>query len=413
MAINIQLYEQQIEFLLAEEHYLAIVAGIGSGKSVVGAVRALLASQGQIGRQRITTPNLGIVTAPTYPMLRDATIRTFLELAGPAVSDYNKSEHLARMVNGSEVLFRSTDNPEHLRGPNAAWWWGDEAALSSPLTPKIMRGRLRQFGKQGYSWLTTTPRGRNWIYQRFVQQPGTDTRLIRAATWQNPFLDEEFILSLMEEYSGDYARQELEGAFVAFEGLIYALFSRDTHITRRTYQPKDFAYLVGGIDHGFANPGVMLIGGVDGDGRIRIVHEEYVRRRRIEEWATVGQQLNAIWNVRTWFADPSEPDYIRQYREAGLNVVPADNTVNAGIQGVQNRLVLPPGGEPRLLLTEAAPYCASEFEQYQWLENAQGVKDQPRKANDHALDALRYLVRGVDLEMGATRFEVTASRYAG
>jgi PBSX family phage terminase large subunit len=413
VAINIQLYEQQLEFLLADDHYLAMVAGIGSGKSLVGAVRALLASQGQVGSQRISTPNLGIVTAPTYPLLRDATIRTFLDIAGPAVADFNKSEHLARMRNGSEVLFRSTHDPENLRGPNASWWWGDEAALSTALTPKIMLGRLRQFGKQGYSWLTTTPRGRNWIYQRFIQQPGRDTRLIKAATWQNPFLDEDFIRSLMEEYSGDFARQELEGAFVAFEGLIYALFSRESHVTNRAYQPGQFKYLVGGIDHGFANPGVMLIGGVDGDGRITVVHEEYVRRRRIEEWVTVGQQLNQIWNVRTWFADPSEPDYIRQYREAGLNVVPADNTVNAGIQGVQNRLVVRADGAPRLQLTAAAAYCASEFEQYQWLENAQGVKDQPRKANDHALDALRYLVRGVDLEMGQTRFEVTASRYAG
>ena len=86
MAINVQLYQQQLDFLLADDHYLAMVAGLGSGKSVVGAVRALLATQGQIGSQRITTPNLGIVTAPTFPMLRDATIRTFLDIAGPAVA---------------------------------------------------------------------------------------------------------------------------------------------------------------------------------------------------------------------------------------------------------------------------------------------------------------------------------------
>ena len=58
----------------------------------------------------------GVVTAPTYTMLQDATLRTFFDIGGDLVTDYNKNEHRATMVNGSEVLFRSADNPDRLRG---------------------------------------------------------------------------------------------------------------------------------------------------------------------------------------------------------------------------------------------------------------------------------------------------------
>jgi phage terminase large subunit-like protein len=96
-----------------------MIGGIGSGKSYAGCVKAFVrASERKV---------LLMVTAPTYPMLRDATLRTFMDMAGPFVRDFYKSEMIATLVNGSEVLFRSTENPDRLRGPNLHGWFGDEA----------------------------------------------------------------------------------------------------------------------------------------------------------------------------------------------------------------------------------------------------------------------------------------------
>jgi PBSX family phage terminase large subunit len=389
-ALEFSLYDKQLEFVLSDAHNLAFVAGIGSGKSLAGAVRALLAANGQVGNRRIPTPNLGMVTAPTYTMLRDASLRTYLEIAGGLVKDYNRSESRVVMANGSEVLFRSTERPERLRGPNLSWWWADEAGLYVSETWKIGVGRLRQHGR-GHAWVTTTPRGRNWLWQRFAQGR-RGYSMVKAATWENPFLDEEFIRGLMEEYAGDFARQELNGDFVAFEGLVYSEFERGTHVVSQ--RPAQWAYALGGIDHGWTNPGVMLVGLVDYDGRIYIVHEEYERRRRVEDWARVGMQLTEQWGVQTWYSDPSEPDFIRQYNEAGMTVVNANNEVNAGIQDVKSMLAVRRDGRPRLTFAPEAVWTASEMEQYQWLSNREGLRDQVKKSNDHAQDALRYLVRG-------------------
>lgn len=392
---DIELYGPQFDFVTAEDHYLAFVAGIGSGKTLSGSARALAATQGYIGSQRIRTPNLGIVTAPTYPMLRDVTIRSFLEMAEGLVRDYNKSESRISMRNGSEILFRSTEHPERLRGPSISWWWGDEAALYLPNVWQIMIGRLRQYGLHGWAWITTTPKGRNWIWQRFVQAVRKGYRLFKTSTLANPYLDKEFVQALVEDYVGDFAAQELYGEFVAFEGLIYAEFDRMKHVT--TAKPDLFKTVVAGVDWGWTNPGVITVFGVDGDGRMWGLHEEYQRQRRIEEWANVALELRNIYGIKQFFCDPSEPKYIQAFQEKGCKAEAANNEVNAGIQRVKNRLVVRADGKPRLIFQPSFAWTFSEFEQYQWRPvKTGGFADEPMKANDHCMDSIKYAVAGVD-----------------
>ena len=83
---------------------------------------------------------------------------------------------------------------------------------------------------------------------------------------------------------------------------------------------------------------------------------------------------------------------------------------NTGLQAVKNRLVVQGDGRPRLTVSADCVYTIAEFESYQWAENRQGMKDQPVKANDHCMDALRYAVMGVDA--GRKPIEVKTSRWA-
>jgi PBSX family phage terminase large subunit len=398
-AKTIDLFGKQYEFAVSPAHFAALNGGIGSGKSIAGAVRTLYAALGSIGGAKVQTPNVGVVTAPTYPMLRDASIRTFFEIAGDLVTDWRKSENIAVLRNGSEILFRSADKPDTLRGPNLTYWWGDEAAYYQSDVWRVMIGRLRQYGAQGYAWVTTTPKGRNWLYREFVQQQRADYAIFNIRTTQNPFLDRAYVAGLQEAYTGDFARQELEGDFVAFEGLIYPEFNRDTHVT--TEAAGQYAYYLAGVDWGYANPGVILVFGVDGDGRMTLVREEYQRQRRIEEWAALARALYDTFRIQTFYCDPAEPDFIAAFQAAGCPATQANNEVLPGIQAVKNRLVLRGDGRPRLRLSAEAVNTAVEFEQYAWMENRDGVRDAPKKTNDHALDALRYACMGIEEYTGA------------
>lgn len=150
--------------------------------------------------------------APTYPMLRDATLRTFVEIARPVITSFNRSELHIRLTDGKEILFRSADDPDKLRGPNLGWFAIDEAAMVPEETWDVMLGRLRL--APGRGWVTTTPRGQNWIYDLWATEPREGYRMVQARTRDNHYLPVGFVESLEAKYSSAYAAQELDGEFV-------------------------------------------------------------------------------------------------------------------------------------------------------------------------------------------------------
>lgn len=155
-----------------------------------------------------------MVLAPTYPMLRDATLRTFLDLArrGNALAEFNKSEMRVVLVNGTTALFRSADDPDRLRGPNLGWFWCDEAAMMPKDVWLIMLGRLRE--SPGRAWLTTTPRGKDWIYKDFKGERKAGYHLAKADSRTNVYLPDGFVADLLDTYEHDFARQEVGGEFL-------------------------------------------------------------------------------------------------------------------------------------------------------------------------------------------------------
>lgn len=199
--------EAQHAFWASGATYRAFVGGIGSGKTWAGAAQILLEPPGSVG----------MVVAPTYPMLRDASQRTFFELAGELVAEHNKAEQRTLLTTGTTILWRSADHPDRLRGPNLDWAWGDEWAFVSRDAHSVLQGRLRR--GRGALWLSTTPNGHNWLYEEIVNGPGAaDWALFRANTADNTALPEAFISRLLRSYDASLAAQELGGEFVDLGG---------------------------------------------------------------------------------------------------------------------------------------------------------------------------------------------------
>ena len=70
-------------------------------------------------------------------------------------------------------------------------------------------------------WITTTPKGFNWIHKRFVDTEDKNFFYVTSSSRQNIHLPEDYVDTLEGEYAGKFARQEIEGEFVKFEGLVY------------------------------------------------------------------------------------------------------------------------------------------------------------------------------------------------
>lgn len=332
-----------------------------------------------------TPGTLGLVVAPTYPMLRDATLRTFHEIAGDAVAEFNRSEMIATIRGGGEILFRSADNPDRLRGPNIDFAHIDEGAMCSPGTWEIIIGRLRAHGAAGPCWITTTPNGRNWLYNRRA-----DMRIFRARTADNPYLAPEFIQSLNNAYSGEFARQELEGEFISLEGLVYPMFRTSTHVQRRP--DSDFTRWALAMDEGYTNPAVILLIGIDGDERLHIAREFYERGKLQKDVVAQAQEWAGKYKPEHVAVDAAAAGLIADLRDAGIAAQPRKGRVLDGITAVQAVLKVQGDGKPRLTVAPECTNVINEFESYVWREG----KDEPAKENDHAMDALRYYV--VDMQ---------------
>lgn len=230
---RIGLMPKQAVFSKAPQKYRALIGGVGSGKTEGGSQEAVTLLT--------THPGIrGTATAPTFGMLRDATLVSVMDLLtnvlGPpgderdekAAWRYLKADKIITLKNGSSLIFQSTVEPEHLRGPTLGFFWMDEAAIGTANRPdhqyeafKILQARLRQGGMPCVGFITTTPKGFNWVYREFVEKKQKNYFMVQVSARENWFLPPEYVPDLEASYEGEFALQEIEGAFVIVGGTAF------------------------------------------------------------------------------------------------------------------------------------------------------------------------------------------------
>jgi PBSX family phage terminase large subunit len=299
---------------------------------------------------------------------------------------FNKQDLIATAHNGSKIYFRSCDREGDLRGPNLGWFYIDEAARVSLNTWKIMVGRIRRPPEKG--WIATTPKGRNWVWEEFAQRKRNNYEWFKGDSGENTHLSAEYKASLKESYSGSFLAQEFYGEFTAWEGLVYPDIAVEKH--HLDASTDGYKYALAGCDWGWADPSVILVGLVGMDGRIHFVEEYYKNRTPIETIAAKALELRDKWGVRTYWCDPSRPEYVQEFRKWKLDARKGKNEIDPGISAV-SRLI-----EKDLFRADfnQCPEMIREFETYQYSEDDQGkvLKDRPIDRDNHCMDAMRYLV---------------------
>jgi predicted phage terminase large subunit-like protein len=230
--VEIGLHPVQHDYIHTPAFFRGFVGGRGAGKSFVGSYDLL----------RKAKPNrLYLVCAPTYKVLKDASFRSFSDHAKSLkfLKALNRSDLRATLGNGAEVLFRSAENPDSLRGPNISGCWMDEASYCHEDAYNVVIACLRENGEQGWLGATFTPKGKaHWTYKILGKniearrknaealargEKPTETidpniELFTAKTKDNPFLPATFEATLRSQYTSQMARQELEGSFLDVGG---------------------------------------------------------------------------------------------------------------------------------------------------------------------------------------------------
>lgn len=278
-----------------------------------------------------------------------------------------------------------------------------------------MAASLRQSGYETAAWATGTPRGRDGYARDFELAVQPNHLLYRASTWANAHnLPEGFVADL--GYTGAFAEQEIEGLFVAFEGLVYLLDATEQgHLKRWPHQLVAFDTMIGGIDWGYTNPAALVVFGLDGDKRAWQLDEFYQRRASLEDVILPALvKLTRQYGVQRWYADAADPEAIDRANNTlareGLQcrvrpVVKGAGSVRAGIQTVTSLLAQREDGTRGLYVDPRCVNTIAEFGSYAYATTERAKRDpseEPIKQSDHALDALRYALHSELGQQAAT-----------
>lgn len=251
----------------------------------------------------------------------------------------------------------------------------------------------------------------HWMYHRET------LKLFYSFHRENPLLFDQMTgeitpqgertMAILDALTGTRRTRLLEGKPAQVEGVIYETWDEAIHLIYADDVPECRRY-VASQDWGYTHPGVFGVWGMDGDGRMYLQAQIYHTKQTIDWWSARAVELGREFQLEVVACDPSEPAYIRQYREAGLNAVPADNAVLPGINAVQQRLRKADDGRPRLfivrdsirypdkaLMAVKKPYrVEDEFPGYIWSNSR--TKEIPVKEMDDGMDMIRYATLYVD-----------------
>ncbi len=175
----------QRKFHDSEARFKGFSGPIGSGKSQALCQEAIKLSYQNPGRT-------GLIGAPTYPMLRDATAAALMEVLdrNKIPHEINRAEnHLTMRETKSKILFRAVEEFERLRGSNLAWFGVDELTYTSEQAWLRLEGRLRDpKASRLCGFAVWTPKGYDWVYERFVVRCIAGYETVMASPFENRFL---------------------------------------------------------------------------------------------------------------------------------------------------------------------------------------------------------------------------------
>jgi phage terminase large subunit-like protein len=270
--------------------------------------------------------------------------------------------------------------------------------------------RLIDYG--GDELFTMTPlEGMNWmfdeVWEAWQKHLLKDAIVIVVDMDDNPYLNQETKERALAGLSSEEREARKSGRFVSFAGMIYNDFSRHDHIIPEIELPET-RKIYTGIDPGIRHMAAVLWVCHTTDDRLIVFDELALQGATVEQVATAIKLTNFKWGTKGAgnspiipygnFIDPAARNRSNQtgrsdqhnFVEHGIVTILAQNDVGPGINKVKERLQT-----KRLFVCANCTTLIDEFRKYRWTAAGRShnePKEEPVKADDHLLDALRYVV---------------------
>jgi hypothetical protein len=437
-SLDIQRFYNQIEyyphrgqrkFHSSSARFKVMDCGRRWGKSTSG-------PHDKVPMMMMAKPKIGWIVAPTYD-LGEKEFRVFWSILvdklqvpldrGKTFNSIRTKDFRITTAWGSSVEVRSAEHPESLVGEGLDFVIMAEAAkLKLSHWEKYIRPTLSD--KRGSAVFVSTPEGFNWfydLYQRGQAREHPDWWSYKSPTWENDIIfpggrQDPEMLEVEATLAPEVFAQEYGAEFTSFAGLIYSEFDEGYHVIDHDFNPEWPNYT--SFDFGFRNPFVCLNIQVDPSDNVYVWDEYYERNMPTPQHARNLKSL-IQWRVDGAYHDPSGADEAasiqqiwadtKEYRNVnvlGVSFTPSPNAWKEGVARVKEWLKLKPAEDdmgyptaqmkPKLFIDRSCVQTIKEFntyrvkEQTERMNEAADPKEEPRKKDDHAMDALRYFITG-------------------
>jgi hypothetical protein len=391
-----------------------------------------------------------LILRRTFPDLNRSLIPRLLErIPQPAVARYNLSEHVWKFRNGSrlELGYLQYENDVlQYQGAEYQLICFDEATQFTEFQYTYLISRLRAAGavREALERLGLRPRilactnpggpGHHWVKARFIdpapaekvwrpdpslENPRPGTRVfIPARLTDNPHIDADYINKL-SGLSPMLRRALRDGDWDVLEGVRFTSWRRAIHVIEPEVLPIPLGGVprAVGVDYGLSAPFAALWGAQFPDGLIVVYRELYAPGLTPREQAAAikaaeaegergpGRRIPVALDPSTWArlahntkhvapVDPDDPppgSIAHAYRQQlGRSVHKARNNRLDGAALLDDKLQVRKDGLPRILVYST---CVNLIRTLPALPRAKtNPEDVDTTAEDHAYDALRYLL---------------------
>jgi hypothetical protein len=415
----------QTDFLAANEREVFYGGARGGGKTYSLLIAPLRFVDKPTSR--------ALLIRRSMPELRDVIFQT-QQLYPKAVpgAKFKTQENTWHFPGGARIEFGYCENLQDVlryQGQSYSWIGVDELPqYDSPDVWYFLRSSLRSADPSIPLHMRATGnpgnRGSRWVKELFIEPCKPNTRFsekveyelegrtlsteitrkfIPASVWDNPYLTQDSsYIAMLASLPEVKRKQFLYGDWDVVEDGAFSEFNRSTHVVQPFEVPNGWTR-IRAADFGFSSPSAILWGAVDYDDNLWIYRELYVSKVTADQLGRMirevesgdGKIYDAVLDSSCWARRGDRGPSIAEMMNAeGCRFRPSDRSPGSRISGkieVHKRLMVDEDTEePRLRIFENCPNLIRQLSSLPLDKN--NPEDVDTKAEDHAYDALRYMV---------------------
>jgi phage terminase large subunit len=354
----------------------------------------------------------------TYDDLEANLIREWKQKVPKQLYTYNEGKHIARLMNGSTVLFRyvrNWDDANSYQGRSMDFIGVDELTKHEESTIQELQSCLRSpLGFKPIFRSTCNPGGigHGWVKKKYIEatnygerqavEPTTGNRIafIPATVYDNDVLmkNDPMYVKRLENLPEDQKKAYLYGDWDIFVGMYFREWRRDKHVIRPFKVPSHWNKYRS-IDWGFADHCAVYWHTNSPEGRKFTYRELYINQTLASDVAKKMKELTGEEEIQYTVASPDMwqrrgtnmgESIADTFMQNGIYIMRANNNRILGWNRMRENLADAEDGIPYWQIFENCENLIRTLPSL--VHDDKKVEDVSGKVEDHPAESARYFL---------------------